>query len=299
MSQYVKYLFIATCYCACISNVQAQLTKHRSFFKSNESSYQNWLQDNKFSDYIRFDSLKIEDDLVTACLVLPNKARWEAMQDASKKENYDLSFILWNELVYLCDLKGDQASIFIDTKDTRIFIDLVEGELLTDFQKKMGHGSSNKNFDPSNGNPSSVNSLSFNNTGSALSGLNQLTISGAKIRISEHFKKYFKQFEATLAIGKYDFYSYSHSNNDLYVEIKNIRNAVFDNGTFEYIRFAFSFSEKDGELNVSYVVGCKYGGGMFMAPHNDDYKDGSIKYKSSYQAFNNRMKGELFGLLNP
>ncbi len=281
-----------------LSSISAysQLTEYEDFFKDRGKEYKKWLKTNGLDQILKYESINVEDDRVTVNLVCPHSYAWLSLSEKVNKENAggSLQFMLWNELMFLGELKPEESSVAIEGKDIIIYIDFIDDKLVADIQRKM---STKIKEDEAKDDVLKVEKSELSITG--LSGVPKQSsnvIASSKANIEKDLEEYFKNFEAKFSLEDYSFEEVSYGKNNLKIVIKNIKNAVYD-GQFEYIVFSFLFSEQNEELIINYSIGCKYGGGILWSPRNSEYKDGWSKYPNQTREFCENMKGKIYKIL--
>lgn len=258
------------------------LTEYIDFFEDKESEFKAWLKTSRLAAAVILTGVDVNEEVVKVGL----KAHaWDALETKVRAEqNQDLTELLFSRVLFTFDLRPHQASMTIDIGGTSILADH-EGESLT-IKREKNQGSMPGSVVVDISELSFYNASAHNAKGSTAEVRSKLTAA---------LKTYFSQYEAKFE--NYGFDSYRVGTNGFAIEVKNVRNVVLDKDYFEFLLLQFSFSEANGELQVTYNLDCKYGSGIIWAPRSSGYYDMFSKYRDQMERFNIKLSGKISDIL--
>ena len=264
-------------------------TKYLNESVVNQTTKQlsEWLTEKNIQKYIKYENNSTEENNLEITLTIPNLKSYQLF-DSLFYERNKITFLKFinDKLLFNLDLNPGAIKVKLNGSDCVIF-----GAYDKEFNfsesifKKMGDGVQGVVNIPLVDVNVTTNKVISTKKNDEL-----------KLKISDSIKNYIKNkneqnknyiFEILNQVGK-----------NLIIDIKNAKNIIIDNNSYERIRIIYTIDQDKDNLIYKYTIFGKYAGGILWAPSDSRYRDMEPKFNKQLEDFSLIVGDKLYKSIN-
>lgn len=277
------------------------LEDKKEFLQEQGTAFGEWMAEAGFGPVLVYDSLTVKPDRVTVKITMADSVHFARLDSAVQKQSgFTLSSILLNRLIFTMDLKMHDVVIVLSSKAKKAFISYEKPDSLAG--EEIGW-TVRQFFTNTQGGEEQVISIAIGDIRGLrdqcgevrvlTTGNLQDELVNANRKVLEGLKKYLSKYNT----GHTAYDLQDDGGTESIFLCSHLKGAIQANGYFEKIRIDLKYAERDGKINVSFIIQVMRAAAGTGKPFETDYRSYGSSANDAIDLFEKKIKMEINRIL--